>query len=356
MAEVLLTGYPAFTARVLCRRLIASGDRVLLLARHRFAEEAERFLAACGGSGDSTVLIGDIVQMDLGLTGPEVRRLLREVEAIYHLAAIHPRSPRTDQAHSVNVDGTRTILELALGATKLQRFNFFSTALVSGDRQGVVLEEELDRGQRFRNEFERTKLDAERLVRRAAADIPVSVFRPSLVVGHSQTGEIDPLDDPYQWMTSFLKLPVDVSVPLPGRGDYPLNLVPVDYVCDAAVHIAKDPRGVGRTFHLTDPNPLPARRVVELLADHGQRRRPRGSIPASLARRLVKLPIFDKLGPTRELIDQMNQLVIYNTSNTLELLSGTGTRCPPFESYVATLVAFLQHGDRIGEEAPHDDA
>lgn len=352
MAEVLITGYPAFTARTLCRRLLAAGDHVLLLARHRHAEEAARFLAACGGQGE--VLVGDIVQMDLGLAGPEVRRLLREVEAIYHLAAIHPKSHRAQESQLVNVDGTRSILELALGAGRLQRFNFFSTALVSGDREGVVLEEELERGQKFRTAFERTKFEAERIVRRAAADIPVSVFRPSLVVGNSRTGEIDPLDDPYQWITSYLKLPMELAVPLPGRGDYPLNLVPVDYVCDAAFHISRDPRGVGRTFHLTDPNPLPARRIVELLADHGQKRRPRGTIPASLAKHLVRLPMLDKLGPTRDLVDQMNQLVIYNTMNTLELLSGTNVRCPPFESYVANLVAFLQRGGR--SEAMHGAA
>ena len=79
----------------------------------------------------------------------------------------------------------------AMGADRLQRFSFFSTAFVSGTRRGVVLEEELERGQSFRTPFESTKYQAEQLVRRAARDLPVSIFRPSLVVGHTLTGEFD---------------------------------------------------------------------------------------------------------------------------------------------------------------------
>jgi len=283
-----------------------------------------------------------VVQMDLGLSGTEVRRLLSTVEHIYHLAAISPRSQRAENARQVNVDGTRSILEMAMSADRLARFSFFSTAFVSGTRRGVVLEDELDRGQRFRTPFERTKFEAEQLVRRASKDIPVSIFRPSLIVGHTQTGEFDQRDDPYHMMLTFLKLPLDVAVPLPGRGDYPLNLVPVDYVTDATYAISRDPRGAGRTFHITDPNPLPARKVLDLIADHANRKRPRGAIPASVAKRLLKIPWVNRVGPPVRMVDYFDQLVIFNTTNTLELLAGTGLHCPPFQDYVGNLVAHLQ--------------
>jgi len=322
--------------------LVTAGDRVQILVRRRHLETAERFVASCDGPGEAAVLPGDVVLMDLGLSGPEVRRLLREVEVIYHLADVSMRSKRAEQAQLVNVDGTRSILELALGADRLRRFNFLSTAFVSGDRVGVVLEEELQRNQRFRSEFERTKFEAEKRVRRAASDIPVSIFRPSLIVGDSRTGEFDTRDDPYHMMLAFLNVPLDIPIPLPGRGDYPLNLVPVDYVVKALHHISSDPRGVGYTFHLTDPNPLPAARVLDLLADHGNRKRPRGAIPAGLARRLLKLPGIDRFGAHPSVVDYFNQLVIYNTTNTLRLLTGTDISCPPFESYVGNLVTHLK--------------
>lgn len=344
MAEILLTGFPGFTARKLARLLIARGDRVCVLARHRHREPAERFLAGCEGSGTAEVLVGDILLMDLGLSGPEVRRLLRDVELIYHLATVPARSQRHERTYEVNVDGTRSILELALGADRLRRFVFLSTAFVSGDRRGVVLENELERGQRFRTPFERTKFEAEKRVRRTAEDIPVSIVRPSLIVGDSVTGEFDTGDDPYHMMLAFLNVPLDIPVPLPGRGDYPLHLVPIDYVVQTMQHIATDPRGVGRTFHVTDPNPLPAAQVLDLIADSAKRRRPRGTIPAGVARRLLKLPgLADRFGaPPSAVVDWFDQLVIYSTTNTLELLGGTEIRCPPFESYVDNLVNHLQ--------------
>lgn len=340
MVETLLTGFPSFIARRLCRQLLEAGDHVRVLTRPRHKADAVRFLASCAGPGESSVLVGDVILMDLGLSGPEVRRLLSEVEVIYHLAAVPTRSQRKDKARLVNVEGTRTVLELAMGCGRLVRFNFLSTAFVSGDRRGVVLEEELDRGQRFRTEFERTKFEAEGHVRRAGRDIPVSVFRPSLIVGDSQTGEFDTKDDPYHMMVAFLNAPFDIPIPLPGRGDYPLNLVPVDYVVQAMRQVARDPRAVGLTFHLTDPNPLPARLVLNLIADHGGRSRPRGAIPASLARRLLKLPIWPSAPPS--VVDYFNQLVIYNSMNTLEMLAGTNIRCPPFSAYVGSLVTHLK--------------
>ncbi|MFT5430818.1 MAG: thioester reductase-like protein [Myxococcota bacterium] len=342
MAEVLLTGFPGFIARRLFQKLVEAGDNVSLLVRHRYQAEGNALIARTQGPGSGRVLVGDVALMDLGLTGPEVRNLLREVEVVYHTATVQTREGRPQDAWTVNVDGTRSVVELALGADRLTRFAFLSSAFVSGDRRGVVLEEELERSQAFRTQFERAKFEAEKILRRVAADMPVSVFRPSLIVGDSQTGEFDQTDDPYHMMLRFLNVPFNINVPLPGRGDYPLNIVPVDYVVSAMSHITRDPRGVGRTFHLTDPNPLPARRVLELLAEHGNRRRPWGTIPAPLARRLLKLPIINRLGPPPRVVDHFNRLVIYNNTNTLELLGGTELQCPPFESYVSNLVAHLQ--------------
>lgn len=353
MTEVLITGFPSFVVRRLTQELIALGDHVHLLVRHPQRAEAEAFLQRCVAAapakmaGTGRTLLGDVVLMDLGLGGAEVRRLLQDVEVIYHCAAIHPRNRRASEAARVNIEGTRSIVELALEAGGLRRFNFLSTAFVSGDRAGVVLESELESAQSFRTEFDRTKFEAERLVRRAAADVPVTIFRPGLVVGDSQTGELAQGDDPYDMMLAFLNVPFNIAVPLPGRGDYPLNLVPVDYVARAMAALGRDPRAAGLTFHLTDPNPLPARRVLELLADHGNRRRPAGSIPAGLARRLLKLPGLKRIGPPARFVDHFNQLVIYNTTNALRLLEGTGIACPPFESYVANLVTHLQ---RLGTD------
>ena len=89
---------------------------------------------------------------------------------------------------------------------------------MSGSRAGVVLEEELDDGQRFHNVYEETKFRAERLVQDAARTLPVTILRPGVIVGDSRTGEIDKFDGPYYLIVLIVASPLDVHLPLPGRG------------------------------------------------------------------------------------------------------------------------------------------
>src|SRR5206468_3845991 len=152
-------------------------------------------------------------------------------------------------ADAMNVRATREALELARAATHLRAFVHHSTVYVSGDRRGLVLEGDVDRGQKPRNVVEATKLRAEKIVRRAAKDVPTIVLRPGTVVGDSVTGEVDRLDGPYLLVLVLLTSPADLAVPLPTHGDALLHLVPVDYVARAAVTIGRDPRAIGQTFH-----------------------------------------------------------------------------------------------------------
>ena len=121
-------------------------------------------------------------------------------------------------------------------------------------------------GQRFHNPYEETKFQAELLVRRAQADLPATIYRPSIVVGDSRTGEIDRFEGPYALAILLVASPLAVPLPLPGDAVAPLNVVPVDFVVDAALAIAADPAGAGRTVHVVDPSPLSARRVYEMIA------------------------------------------------------------------------------------------
>src|SRR5262249_18746385 len=143
----------------------------------------------------------------------------------------------------------------------------WSTAAVSGKRKGVILEEELDEGQSFRNVYEATKFEAEKLARSAARRMPVTVLRPGIIVGDSSTGEIGRLDGPYCLMLFIVQGPLDVGLPLPGRGAAPMHLVPIDFVVDAAAALARDERAAGGTYHLTDPNPFAARQIYDLVAE-----------------------------------------------------------------------------------------
>ena len=121
--------------------------------------------------------------MDLGLSSAEYRALSKELTWIHHLAGIYFMGVDDDTARRVNVGGTRTVLELARDASRLERLVHWSTAMVSGNRGGTVYEEDLDAGQKFHNAYERTKYEAERLVRAAMRQLPITVVRPSIIVG-----------------------------------------------------------------------------------------------------------------------------------------------------------------------------
>ena len=133
--------------------------------------------------------------------------------------------------------------------------------------------------------------------------------------------------------------PLNVPVPLPRGGAAPLHVAPAEYVVAAASHIHHDVRAVGRTFHLADPNPSSARRAYELIARREGRELPQTSLGYRLTDVLLRLPGLEKL--TREqrgALAYVDQLAFFSTRNTLELLEGSGIRCPPVEAWLDALV------------------
>jgi len=286
---------------------------------------------------------GDATSMDLGLSGAEFRTLTGEIDVIHHCA--QASSPGVDRSTAVpmNVGGAREILEVAEAARDLKMLVFHSTAMVSGDRSGVVREDDLGTGQGFRNAVEETKARAEKMMRAAMSKVPIAVLRPGMIVGDSTTGEVDRFDGPYLLILLLVTSPPDFALPLPGRGDAPLHLVPIDYVVRAARVIGRDPRAAGRTFHVVDPSPLTTRQVFELVARVGGRRVPRGFIPAGLTKALLRTPGLDRIAKSpRAFLDALGTRVTYDSTNTSEILSGTDIRCPRFEDYVERLVDYVQ--------------
>ena len=340
-----VTGYPGFIGKRLVRKLVelAEGSaRIVLLVQPEDAATAGAELGALGAAR-TEVVEGDVEQMHLGLSGAEWKALAGEVTDVWHLAARNWRGAPRAELRRANLDGTRNILELAQAARRLRRLNHFSTAHVSGDRIGVILEDELSMGQRFHNPYEEMKYQTELLVRRAQSSLPATVYRPSSVIGDSRTGEIDRFEGPYALAILLVASPVAVSLPLPGDGVAPLNVVPIDFLVDAATSIAANPAGAGKTVHLVDPSPLSARSVYEMIAARSGKKLPAVSVPARAVQAFLQLPLLERLSRRHwPAIEYVNHLAIYNCRNLLELLDGTGIRCPPIASYLDRLVEFVQ--------------
>lgn len=344
---IFLTGYPAFPARRMMYKLLREGPKIkiYLLLQDKFKDALSKELAHFPLEQVYQLhpLFGDIVAMDLGLSGSEYTTLCQEVTHFYHMAAISHVGSSRDSTYKVNVKGTKNIIELAVSMEKLERFCHFSSAYVSGKREGVVMEADLERKFGFRNHNEETRFLAEVEIRQAMSEFPITVFRPSIIVGDSQTGEIDRFAGPYYMMVAIVNSSMDIPVPIPHRGYAPLNLVPVDYVLDAAHHIADDPRSIGKTFHLVDPNPLSARSVYELVAKIAGHPSPTSLPGGALTEKLLKIPGLEKVFRSyRQALEQVNHVVIYNAINTQQLLEGTRITCPPFTSYADKLVAYIQ--------------
>ena len=245
---VFVTGFPVFAARRLIKELMAAGDEVWLLVRKKFIARAEAYIEQLVEARPQApvprILCGDILDIDLGLTGAEIREVHLHVEEVHHIAAIGYLGAPTRKMQLVNVEGLREMLEVALGMSKLERFCHWSTAFVAGARDGVVLEDELMVGQRFRNDYERTKAEAEVLAQRSMSQLPISIVRPPIIVGASDTGKVDRFDGIYLGIRRIVGAPIGVSVPIPSHGRFPVHVVPADYVAKAARHIARHPRAV----------------------------------------------------------------------------------------------------------------
>jgi len=346
-----VTGFPSILARRMIRRLVAEAPDtfVRFLALDKFAADAAALVRELSPRGTRRLepIEGDIAHMDMGLSGREWTALAAEVTEVHHIAAIHYLGVDRTTLEAVNVRGTREIVELCRTAPHLERLHFWSSAMVSGDRHGLVREQDLDCGQGFHNEYERTKMAAEKVLRRLGVGLPYTVYRPSHIVGDSKTGEIDRFDGPYHIITGILRAPIDVALPLPSRADLPLHLVPIDYVLDAAWAIGRRQDSKGATVHLVDPHPLPAREVFSLVAKVAHRRVPRGFIPAPVTRALLRAPGVERLGrSTLGFVETLATDVRYDATEATRLLEGTGIECPRFESYVETLVGWVRERQR----------
>jgi thioester reductase-like protein len=201
----------------------------------------------------------------------------------------------------------------------------------------------LNAGQSFRSPAEETLARSELLARSFMDKLPIAIVRPTQIIGDSRSGEMDPLDGPYLLVLLIVSSPQDFPLPLPTHREALMNFVPVNYVVSAANHIASRKDSIGRTYHLTDPEPLSVGRVFELLSRSGGRRLPTGFIPTNLTKALLRTPGMQLVAKSpRAFLDLLATQVAYDTSNADEALSGTGLTCPPFEAYVDELVAFVK--------------
>jgi thioester reductase-like protein len=339
MKGILITGVPGFIGSRLAKALVDQGRPLYLLCLPSFEEAAAALASELREQGaEVEVLIGDITQDQLGLADPEAVKAA--VDEVYHLAAVYDLAVPEDFARRVNVVGTAKVLEFLKSFSGDVRLNYISTCYVSGYRQGMVFEDDLDRGQRFKNHYESTKFEAEVLVQKCIPELEIRIFRPAIVIGDSKTGETQKFDGPYATFGAVM-MGWLIATPAPGNGRP--NLVPVDHIVDCLVTIPRQPNTAGKVFQLADPNPLTSRELVELAAERLGAPRPRFTLPERLFKPLFKIKkLVEVSGLTPESFPYFNHYVIYDTTNTRTALQGTGISCPPLRSYINQILRFYR--------------
>jgi len=187
-----------------------------------------------------------------------------DITAVLHCAAAVSFDLPLAQARAINVGGTRQVLDLARRAPRLERVVHVSTAYVGGRHAGPFGEDDLDVGQTFRNTYEQTKHEAERMLAAEATDLPVVVARPSIVVGEAGTGWTTSFNVLYPPLRAYRRGMISRA---PADPDGLLDVVTGDYVADALVHLLGHGEP-GRRYHLVSGDDAPtSRRVAELAAE-----------------------------------------------------------------------------------------
>lgn len=361
-AVVLFTGFPGFLGSALLPRTLRRDPeaRAVALVQDRFAGRARDALAELErGSpeiaGRTELVVGDVTAPRLGLDDAVLARLLASPLEIFHLAAVYDLSVAAGLAWAVNVEGTRNVVRLAADAGHLIRLQYVSTCYVSGRHDGVFAESDLVRGQRFANHYDRTKYEAEVVVA-AARDqgLPVTVYRPSVVVGDSVTGRTQKFDGPYYLLQLMARQGRTAFVPLPRRAATTrFNLVPSDFVVDAIAALAPHPGAQGRTVALAQPDPPTVTGMcAAFAAELGSRVRRVPIAPAAAAFAIDHVPGVGRLFRTpSSTLDYLTHPTHYATAATTELLAEVGVRCPPFADHVAPMVRFFRDHPGIGSAA-----
>jgi thioester reductase-like protein len=359
---VLLTGATGFLGMALLERHLRCSDRPLhVLVRAAGDEEAqarvEHALArVCGArhphAGRVRAVRGDLTLPALGIGERGVARLCEEVGEIVHGAATVSFGEPLQRARQINVAGTSRMLDLAercAAAGGLRRFTYISTAYVAGEHAGCFSEDDLDVGQRFRNSYEQSKFEAETVVRERHG-LPVTIVRPSIVVGDSRSGWTSSFNVLYWPLRAFAR---GAYVAVPGRASAPVDVVPVDYVAAATMALSGAPEALGGTFHLTAGHHASSvGELVRLASEYFDRPPPR-LIEPSVYRRAVHPLLLRTSGERRARALRRSEVffpyfdarVRYDDRRARALLHGSGIRPVPLRDYFERLVEFAVAAD-----------
>ncbi|ABL82419.1 MULTISPECIES: SDR family oxidoreductase [unclassified Nocardioides] len=358
-----VTGATGFIGRHLVRELIDRRDgEIHVLVRAGSLHRMEALIARW--DTDRVVpVVGDLAADALGVDPAWVAEHRGEIDHFFHVAAIYDMTADDETNETMNVGGTRNALALA-EALDAGCFHQVSSVAAAGEYRGRFDETMFDEGQHLPSPYHRTKFESERIVREEGG-VPWRVYRPAIVVGASDTGEMDKVDGPYYFFAAMkaMRDRLPSWLPLVGVDLGDTNVVPVDYVAAAIDHLAHVPDRDGEAFHLVNPEPQPVVDMVNAFCaaagaprfatplDRGLTRRlPEALRPAGLLNTLAKNGavqsaldlVTSRVGVPAEVLAHTSFTAVFDSRRTEQALAGSGIGVPDLESYARTLWTYWE--------------
>jgi NAD(P)-dependent dehydrogenase (short-subunit alcohol dehydrogenase family) len=346
-----VTGATGFIGRHLVAELLKREGRVYVLVREGSRGKVDALAENLGAEDGRIVPVGgDLSKPALGVDGFDER-----IDHLFHLAAVYDVDAEEEASVRANVEGTRNVVEFS-NSHDVGRFHHTSSIAVAGHYRGVFQEDMFDEGQRLPHHYHRTKFESEKLVREGV-QAKALVYRPGIVVGDSETGEMDKVDGPYYFfkLIQRLRRAVPEWFPLAGPEGGQTNLVPVDFVAKAMDHIAHLPDGdlPGDTFHLVDPEPMTVGQSLNAFAKaaHAPQFAMRidqnmtNAIPKPVRAGIKALPTVKKireqtlrdLGIPPAALENRDFYCSFDARDAQRALKGTGIAVPPLSTYAPRL-------------------
>jgi NAD(P)-dependent dehydrogenase (short-subunit alcohol dehydrogenase family) len=341
-----VTGATGFIGRHLVERLLEREGDIYVLVREGSRERLDALVEGWGAGDRVKPVTGDLSEHHLGV---DPAPLKGKIDHFFHLAAIYDMTADETRNALLNVGGTQNAVDLA-NELEVGTFHHMSSIAVAGLYKGNFNEDMFDEGQPLAHPYHRTKFESEKLVRERLKT-PWRVYRPSVVVGNSTTGEMDKIDGPYYFFKAIQKLrhALPQWFPLVSLEWGWTNVVPVDYVAAAVDHIAHADGLDGHAFHIVDPKGQRSGDVLNTFANAAHAphavlrvdRKVMQNLPKGVLSFAMKLPALKQirtqfladLGIPDEIVDYIALTCRFDARDTQRALRDSGIEIPPLESY-----------------------
>ncbi|MFN3862244.1 MAG: SDR family oxidoreductase [Roseateles sp.] len=349
--QYFVTGATGFIGKRLVKKLLSRrGSTVYFLMREESAAKLPDLLAYWGVSKTRAIPVyGDLTAKKLGVAADVIKSLKGQIDHLYHLAAVYDLSADEEAQVAANIGGTRSMVEFAQ-AIDAGHVHHVSSIAAAGLYEGVFREDMFEEAENLDHPYFMTKHESEKVVRKECKR-PWTVYRPAMVVGDSQTGEMDKVDGPYYFFKLIQRLrqilpPWMPSVGLEGGR---INIVPVDFVVNALDHISHKVDKSQGCYHLVDPKGYRVGDVLDIFSKAAHAPKMNlfinaallGFIPKSVKKGLMALApvrrirsaVMKDLGLPEDMFTFINYPTRFDCRDTEAMLKGSGIACPDLNDY-----------------------